>query len=246
MFQPAPRFDSNDKKMLVSTCYKALKRAGLSGYKALELGAKMIPLRERLSQAIKLREDYGGKGLISSLSQCDNTLDSLIYAIDRSVNFQIPFFSRDSAAPAWIRKDILSETKIVSLVLEEVDSLPRPRTFKEAFSIAQDERVVGFRKYIKELQERITTGDLEGHADLREQIREELNWFRNKSWAGRVAKMIVYAAVPAEIVGSLCGSHVVGISVASLGATCEWLNTIVNKQKAKHWLSMSKCPTFEK
>jgi hypothetical protein len=160
------------------------------------------------------------------------------------VDLEIPFLSQDLAAPAWISKDCLSETKIVSIVLEEVTWLPRPRTFREAFSLSQDERVIGFRKYIREIHERTIIGDLTGHADLREQVRKDVKWFQRKPWAGRVAKVITYAALPAELAGLLFGSHLIGISVASLGSISEWFSTMAARQKTRHWLSMSKLPRF--
>ena len=244
LLQSQPKLDSIDERKIISSCFKALNRAGVIGYEFP--GEETIPLRTRLHQAMSTINYCNDKGMSPGPYEAESTILRLLYAIDRSVDFQIPFFSRDVAAPAWIRKDIHSESSIVSVLLEEVDWLPRPRTFMEASTMAQDERLVGLRTYIKGLMERIAIGNLDFHRDLREQIRKDVKSFRSKPWASRIGKFIAYVAVPAEIVGLFCNSHIVGISVASLGATSEWLATICSKRKSKHWLSMSKLPQYSK
>ncbi len=112
--------------------------------------------------------------------------------------------------------------------------------------MAQDERLLGVRRYIKNLVESAAIGDLAGHTDLREQIRGDVRSFRNKPWSARIGKFIVCAAVPAEIAGLLCNSHLIGVSVAALGTACEWLANIGSKRKGKHWLSMSRFPHYLK
>jgi len=88
------------------------------------------------------------------------------------------------------------------------------------------------------------TGDLTGHDDIRRQIGLEVKKFENKPWASRLAKFIAFAAIPAEVVGLLTENHYVGLYVASLGATCEWLSHLVCKTRAKSWLSLGRLPHF--
>jgi len=246
LFQDTSQPNLEDLQKLTSSCFKALTRAGITGYTNWGEKTTSVSLREGLNRSINLIWECNRKGIWPvDLSQCSNTLQALVFAIQRSVDLDIPFLSRDMAAPRWVSKDCLTETTIVSIVFEEAVWLPRPQTFREAFALSQDERVVSFQNYIKDLYDRTIIGDLSCQAELREQVRKQIQCFKEKPWAGRLAKVITYAALPAEIAGMLCGSHLVGISVAGLGSVCEWISMMASSKKAKHWLSMSKLPRFE-
>lgn len=246
ILQSPPKLDSIDESTIASTCYRAMNRAGIRGYKPLEPGVGTIPLRIRLKEAANNITYCNANGLQVVPHASESALLSLLYAIDRSVNLSIPFYSCDAAAPAWIRKEHDTENCILRVLFEEVDWLPRPCTFKEAYLMAQDERIIGLRTYIKTLTEKTTIGDLDLQETLREKIKKDVRTFRGKPWASRVAKFIAYAAVPAEIAGLICNAHMVGVSVASLGATCEWMASICSKKKNKHWLSITKLPKYTK
>lgn len=244
LMQAAPQWDSTDERTVVTSCFRAMRRAGIRGYSPQVPGAESIPLRSRLQQAVANIASSTATGLVPTPWHADSMLLGLVSAVNRSVDTGIPFLSRDAAAPAWIRSGIETERRVLRLVFEEVDWLPRPATFKEAHAMAQDERLAGLRTYITEVTERARIEDLDRYEQLREQIRRDVKAFRSKPWAARVAKLLVYAAVPAEIVGMLCHSHVVGVSVASLGAACEWVARMCAKQRGRHWLSMSALPQY--
>ena len=243
--QPDPSLDAVDKSTLVSSCVRAVKRAGILSFTRQEPGATPIPVRERLREAIETLLHDKQMGFVPYL-EADTILLRAIYAIERSIDLEIPFFSRDAAAPAWIRESSRSDIHILRLVFDEVDWLPKPLTFKEAFSMAQDERLNGLRIYIRQLSERAVVGDLAQSEDIAEQIRKDVRTFRGKPWASRIAQFVAYAAVPAEVAGMLCHTHIVGISAASLGAVSEWIASIRTRQKKEHWLSMTDVPKYTK
>ena len=220
-----------------------VRRAGIVSFTRQEPGAMPIPVQDRLREAMETVVYCGEKGF-SPILEADTTLPQSIYAIERSVDLEIPFFSRDAAGPAWIRANSRSDSRILRLVFDGVDWLPKPRTFKEAFLMAQDERLIGLRAYIRQLAERAAVGDPAQNEDIAEQIRKDVSAFRRKPWAARIATFVAYAAVPAEIVGLLCHTHFVGISVASLGAASEWIASIRTRQRKGHWLSMSAAPKY--
>jgi len=245
ILQCPPQLGSVDQTRLVSSCYKAMSRAGIKGYTPLEPGAQRVVLKDRLGQAMDNIQQCWANGLNPPPLSAENAIITLLYAIDRSVDLSVPFFSCDAAAPAWIRKDLQLETAVMKIVLEEVDWLPRPRSFREAYLMSQDERIVGLRTYIRILTESASIGNSELQGAVRSEIKKELRYFHNKPWASRVAKFVAYAAVPAEIAGILCEAHMVGVTIAGLGAACEWIGSICAKRKNKHWLSMTRIPHYK-
>mgnify|MGYP001419192576 FL=1 len=203
--QLPPRMGPLDKTTILSSCVRGVRRAGVVSCTRQEPDASPIPVQERLRESIDTLAYWDEKGLMpNSPLEADSTVLRLIYAIERSIDLEIPFFSRDAAAPAWIRTDSCSDCHILRLVFDEVNWLPKPRTFKEAYSMAQDERLVGLRAYVRQLAERSAVGDLKQHDDITEQIRKDVSAFRSKPWAARIAQFVAYAAVPAEIAGLLC------------------------------------------
>jgi len=236
---------ADDRRVLTTACVRAMTRAGYKGFRQFHLPSDplgpLVSVRESVKRVLKEAEaasDEAAPLALRALGSAGNTLTSTIAAIDRSLIFGVPLWSKDLSGPAWTSSTLDDRFRILQLVYDEVIWLPRPTTFVEAASMNADQRLVELRHYIRELNERALTGDLENERELLAEIRKRVSWFKTKSWASRFGKLIAFAALPVELAGLAVGRHEVGPIVAGVGFATEWIATRIEKTKKKSWLSI--------
>ncbi len=106
VLQTSPRLDSVDEARLVHSRSKALIRAGVRSYTPWEPEAMSLSVRDRVREAMTTIKYCNDNRLMPAPLQAESSILSLMHAIDRLVDLEIPFLSEDAAAPAWVRKDI--------------------------------------------------------------------------------------------------------------------------------------------
>lgn len=162
-------------------------------------------------------------------------------AIDKSVRFGIPLMSKDAAGPAWLAPDINEvRLKILKIVFEEVSWLPQPKSFAEAASMMQDERIAGLQADIKRWLELLMAGKLEDVHELRGAVRKKMEAFRGRTWASRINGWIAYMAIPTTVADTILGNGLIGIGAAGIGTASQFISDRVEKRKEKGWLSIGR------
>lgn len=160
-------------------------------------------------------------------------------AIERSVNHDVAFFSRDALAPEWIQ---MNEESPQFEVVEAVFSLPEgpelPRSIGDLRQLDQDPRVVHLREFVDWATNRILTAETTALLEVKKEVQQVARAARNRQRGRRVAEVVTYLGVPVGAAEALAGTAGVGLSLASLGVLGQGVSSMIARSESKHWISI--------
>lgn len=238
---------------IVNAIARSLKRAGFDEIEVRK--EKKSPVRRRddftlneIEELIKEEQDAIEGRLVgtmaSSLGRC---VWSTYAALERSLDYGVPFWSRDATAPCWIPKEIISnKVHILKAILDKVEWFPNPQTFSEAMKISDDDRMDDLRNALDLWIHKLCTGEYKDLSDVKKEIRNISKKFNNKPWASKVGRFVTYLAVPATAADALLTGGVIGASLSAVGVSAQCIGDRIEKSKQKSWVSLGNDAYFTK
>lgn len=160
----------------------------------------------------------------------------------KSLFSNIPLFSETLSAPVW-KSDlsINSRYEILNILWNEIVWFPKPKNFKEALDMSQDERIVSLRNYIDKLSFKLSIGELDELSDIKFEIQKEVSHFIGKSWASQISRFSTYSSIPIGVSEMLlAGSGYFGLTLSSIGMLSQAASDKIEKNKSKHWISLGR------
>jgi len=215
---------------------RALRRAGYPVYASI---------KRRIEEELRLgllHVDAAGKSWLRVLAGPVSQVPfALLAAIERSIELQSPFFSVDAAGPAWVSPwPSEPHIQVFRIIWEEVNWLPNPQSFVEALSMAEDDRIHGFRDDVDLWVHCLSVGALADLEDVRSSVLRRVAAFREKPWATRVGRLVTYAAAPVAATEVISGSYGLGLGVAAVGSALQWISDRMEATKKSSWLSLGR------
>lgn len=197
-------------------------------------------VRERVSQYLQLSLE-GLHALVEP--RIVNAIWAVLGSILDAVRSGLPFLAAHAAGPAWLDKGTTeSQLRILELVIEEVPWLPRPKTFREAQMMLEDDRICGLRRDIDLWVHKLNVADLSGIDDVTADVRRRLQHFRGKPWASQAARLCTYIALPVSLAEALIchTAPAIGASIGVAGVGSQALADVMARLRKKSWLSLGK------
>jgi hypothetical protein len=163
----------------------------------------------------------------------------IFHAIERSVEQEVPFFSRDALAPAWIHVDATApEFEVIRAVLEIPDGPTLPATLSAVADSAVDPRVLRLRQFIKWASERILTFDSSAIQEVQREGERALLYGQRGIAASRIARVVTYLSVPIGTAEAISGVVGPGLVLTYLGALGEAASAVIKRFSRRHWISL--------
>jgi len=176
---------------------------------------------------------------LAPISYINNAAAGAVAALDRSVISSTPLLSVDSAGPAWLSSsNVKDKLSMFRVVFEEIDWLPKPSTFREAWDMYNDDRMVSLRNYIEVLFDKCASGELSQISDVRNDIKKTVSRYKNKTWAANTCRVVTYVTVPISVAEVLMGGAALGLGLGFAGATSQLISDLFDRNRKKHWLSI--------
>jgi hypothetical protein len=218
---------------LIQGISRAFRRAGFRG----EVGPRGVRQSlGRVNWPMMLTPE-----LTIDMSPLAQTIAGALAAVQRSIEYQVPLLSVDAAGPAWISESVtVPRLKVLEVVWDEIEWLPRPKTLREALVVAQDARIQGLRKDIELWTNLLLVGKLEDLQDLRRTLRTKIRRFQNAPWASRVGRVVTYISLPIGIAETLTGRVGPGLGLSALGIASDRLASFTERHRRDSWLSLGR------
>jgi hypothetical protein len=196
--------------------------------------------QERITKLNEFIEDKRRKSMDAfKYFDLECLFNSIIGCIDNSIYLDIPIYTSAPSIPTWKRADNKkSSIAIIEVIWDEIKWFPKPNTIMEALKMLDDERIINLRKYIQLWAFKLSVGDFTDLNDIRCIIKQEMNWFKRKSWVSQVAKYSTYISLPIGIAEVISKTTPVGLTISSIGFATQIISDLIEKNKNLHWIAM--------
>lgn len=126
---------------------------------------------------------------------------------------------------------------VYSIYLDEIRTLPRPRTIVDALELRRDPLVRGFREHFHGWRSAVSAGDWAQEQDLRAELREISDRFERLGTYLAVSKIATYTGLPMGVVATLASGDptltIGGLAVSAIGfASQAWADF---RSRADRW-----------
>jgi hypothetical protein len=140
---------------------------------------------------------------------------------EHSAELEIPIFAA-KIAPSRTEKNPYSKVlsndnidpywKAYQIYLEEINVLPKLRTFQDVFRLRDDHRIHEFREALHNWSVEIKNGDPETEMSMRKEIRKANEELKKLGEWQKIGKWATYISIPVSIASVLTGCPL-GLSI---------------------------------